>query len=55
VGVPSQPVLETSSLKPDVVDAGERPAALDARRGIAREVEDGQIDITVREEHAARA
>jgi len=43
-----------SDLKADVMDAGEALAALAAGRRIVLETEDGEVDVAVGEEDAAR-
>src|SRR6266850_5705474 len=53
-GEPLRNRLEALYLKADVVDAGEVLAALAAGRRIVLEIEDGEIDIAVGEEDAAR-
>src|SRR5690349_2556156 len=54
-GEPLRDRLEALDLKADVVDAGEALAALDAGRRVVLEVEDGEVDVPVREEDTARA
>src|SRR5438105_8046285 len=53
-GEPLRDRLEALYLKADVVDAGEVLAALAAGRRIVLEIEDGEVDVAVGEEDAAR-
>src|SRR5262249_39681203 len=53
-GEPLGDRLQALDLKADVVDSGEALAAFDAGRCIVLEIEDGEVDVAVGKEDAAR-